>query len=253
MPLINLGDETIYYARQGSESGRSVVLVHAAGGSHLDWPAQLRRITGARVYTIDLPGHGRSSGQPRDSIQDYAAVLKEFLEVLQLRQIALIGHSMGGAIVQSIALSLPSEVIGLVLISTGAQLKISDTFLDNLNLDRESTIEILLNSVWGANVAVEQRMRGSRTLLSQPSSVLRADYRACDGFDLMDRVGEIRLPTLIICGTNDQLTPLEYSQYLAKQIPNARLRTFKGAGHMVTLERSDEVAQTTNSFLDELW
>jgi pimeloyl-ACP methyl ester carboxylesterase len=83
--------------------------------------------------------------------------------------------------------------------------------------------------------------------------VLYGDFLACDQFDVMDRLGEISVPTLVICGTEDQLTPLKYSHFLMESIPEARMVTVESAGHMVMLEQPGEVAQAVKEFMDEVY
>jgi pimeloyl-ACP methyl ester carboxylesterase len=83
-------------------------------------------------------------------------------------------------------------------------------------------------------------------------SVLHSDFTACNDFDMMNSITKIRYPTLVICGQDDQLTPVRYSQYLANEIPKAELRIIPDAGHMVMLEQPQIVAGELSSFLKTL-
>lgn len=78
------------------------------------------------------------------------------------------------------------------------------------------------------------------------------DYRACDGFNLMDRVDAIRAPTLVITGTEDRMTPPKYARYLAERIAGARLVLIPGAGHYVQIERPEETTAAIRGFLGAL-
>ncbi len=82
--------------------------------------------------------------------------------------------------------------------------------------------------------------------------VLHDDYVACDNFDVMGRLGEIATPTLVVAGTADRLTPYEYGVYLAEHIPNARLVSVEGGGHMMVLEQPGVVAKAAAEFIREL-
>jgi pimeloyl-ACP methyl ester carboxylesterase len=75
------------------------------------------------------------------------------------------------------------------------------------------------------------------------------DYRACDAFDVREKLKTIRAPTLIVAGEADQLTPLKHATFLAGQIPRARLSVIPGAGHMVMLEAAGAVTQAITDFL----
>src|SRR5512140_228363 len=108
-----------------------LVLIHDAGGDHLSWPSEIRRLSGTRVYTIDLPGHGKTEGLGRQYMEEYAASVVEFLNAAGLSTAILGGHGMGGAIALALALNHPRRVAGTVLISTGARLPIPAPVLEN--------------------------------------------------------------------------------------------------------------------------
>ena len=80
-------------------------------------------------------------------------------------------------------------------------------------------------------------------------AVTIGDFTACDGFDVMDRIGQVRLPTLVIVGEDDELTPPKYAEFLARTIQGARLARIPRAGHYVSLEQPDEVNRAIRSFL----
>ena len=92
----------------------------------------------------------------------------------------------------------------------------------------------------------------TRDILSTRPETFLTDFAACDAFDIRGRLGEIRLPTLVIGGDRDRLTPLRYAEYLATNIPGAVLKILPGAGHMVALERATEVNDVLTSFLHSL-
>lgn len=254
MPYVELNDQNIFYAKHdiigGTKPHSSVVLIHAAAGSHLDWPLQLRHLPGVTVFAIDLPGHGRSQGPFRSSIDQYAGDVMALIAALKLDNVVLVGHSMGGAIVQNIGLWRPAEVIKLVLLSTGARLRVMPEVLDGILSDYEVTVKGLSNFLWSDEAPDELRALGRKTLLNSQPEIVHADYSACNRFDNMDRLGDIQLPTLVICGTKDKMTPLKYSQYLAEKIPHSRLEVIGGGGHMVALEQPERVADAISRFLE---
>ena len=256
MPTVNLQGQKLYYAQKTTDSALPVVLIHGAAGSHLDWPPHLRRLTTASVYAIDLPGHGRSPGPARSTVNGYAAVVSAFITKLELEDVVLVGHSMGGAIAQSIAHTgahIGADVIkGLVLMSSGAKLRVKDELLDGIRSDFEFTAEMLAQQLWSSGAPDELKELGKRKFLENKPEVVYADYQACNSFDLMDQLNQIELPTLVICGSEDQMTPVKYSIYLAEQMPAATLQIVKGAGHMVHLEQPEIVASYTSQFLKNI-
>lgn len=233
-----------------SKKGRlPVVLVHGAGGSRLHWPGNLRRLPGATVYTLDLPGHGRSGGWGCDTIDGYAAAIADFLRAAGVEQAVIAGHSMGGAIAMCMALDFADLVSGLVLIATGARLRVAPAILGGIQDNFEQSVELITGYAWSAQAPAHLVSRGRRGLLETDPAVLLSDFTACDRFDVMGRLGEIRVPTLVVIGTADQLTPPKYSLFLASHIPGALLAVIDGAGHMVMLEKPEEVEKAVREFL----
>lgn len=249
---MTLQKQKLYYAKQSTTIAPPVVLIHGAAGTHLDWPPHLRRLEAASVYAIDLPGHGRSSGPARSTVNQYADVVSAFITRLGLVDVFLVGHSMGGAIAMTIALQGPVAIKGLVLISSGARLRVMDEVLDSTLFDFEATAEFVAESLWSERAPEELKSLGKRTFLANQPEVVYADYLACNCFDIMDQLCHIELPTLVICGSEDKMTPLKYSRYLADQIPNASLKVVEGAGHMLPLEKPEIVASHINQFLKKL-
>lgn len=232
-----------------------LVLIHGAGGTHLYWPPEIRRLSGYCVYAIDLPGHGRSEfcdGQ--QTIGDYARYLVQWLESIHLRRAVFIGHSMGSAIALDLAIHHPEYVVGLGLISAGARLRVHP---DLLNYAADITTylkatDLLVSCSFSANASPRLVELASKRMLETRQSVFLGDLQACDHFDVMDRLETVQPPTLVVCGSDDQMTPIRYAQFLSNTIPNARLSVIPGAGHMVMLEQPRLVTESLLSFLLEL-
>lgn len=254
MPYETVAGQRLFFARHKGpeEKAPTLLLVHGAGGSRLEWPAELRRMPNAAVYVLDLPGHGRSELPGRDRIEDYVSVVLAFIEKAGLRDVVVLGWSMGGAIAQMIGLQRPPAIVGLILMSTGARLRVMDALLEGIVDDFQETTELIVDNVWSDGVPPEMVEASRRRLQETDPAVVHGDYVACNRFDVMDRLGEIGLPVLVINGTDDRMTPLKYGRYLAEEIPDARLVVVEGAGHMVALEEPEAVASAVRRFLDAL-
>lgn len=254
MPYITVAGERLFYALfQGDPAGkRNFTLVHGAGGDHTHWPAELRRLPGVNVYALDLPGHGRSAGRGRTSVDDYADAVDLFVQAIGLEQASVAGHSMGGAIAQTLALRRPPWLVSVVLVGTGARLRVHPLILEGLKTNFEPTIDTICQWQYGPTISEQMFRRGRQQLLSVDPAVIHGDYAACNVFDVMDRVKDIRLPTLIITGSADQLTPPKYGQYLHDQIPGSQLVEIKDGGHLMAVEKPVEVAQAVARFLGVL-
>ena len=254
MPYAQVNDRKLYYtqSRAKGPDAPTLMLIHGAGGNHLHWPGGLRRIEGANVYALDLPGHGRSDGPGCDSIADYVGVVIEFLDAIEVGRAVLVGHSMGGAISQTTALTHPERVAGLVLVGTGARLRVHPGILVGILEDFDGTVDLITRWLWAEGAPEELMRLGREALAATPAQVTHGDFVACDAFDVTDRLGEIAAPTLVVAGAADKLTPLKYGQYLAEHIPNARLVTVEGGGHMMALEQPGVVAEAVNEFITAL-
>lgn len=243
-----------HHAYQSGEGRLPIVLVHGAGGQRLSWPAEIRRLAGYRVFALDLPGHGRSGGHGQQSAQGYARAILDWMEALELRQAVFVGHSMGGAIALSLALDLPEAVLGLGLIGAGARLRVRPDILESLasEVTFQAAVRMILSASFSPSTPSRLvELAGARLAETRPS-VLLGDFLACDGFDVMERVADVRQPTLVLCGAEDQMTPPRYAQFLAARIPGARLEIVPEAGHMVMLEQPRRVAGALKAFLDAI-
>ncbi len=241
-----------YFLREGGSVLRPpIVLLHGAGGDHLSWPPEVRRLPDCRVYTPDLPGHGRTEGAGRQSIEDYARSIVNFIDVVGFSRALFAGYSMGGAIALSLALDYPDRVAGISLISTGPRLPIPSSVLDNAV--HPSTlplaIKLLQEMSFGSQTLAGLKAMTFRRLAATRQTLLLNDLLACDRFNVTDRLDAIRTPTLVVCGTDDKLTPVRFSKALASQIPGAALQTVDGAGHMLVLEQPRRLARLISVFL----
>lgn len=229
-----------------------IVLIHGAGGTHLHWSPQARRVPGQRIYAIDLPGHGKSGGVGSQSIDEYARNVVNFLDELKISTAVIVGHSMGSAIALKLALDFPKRVIGLGLVGSGARLRVAREILDGASSAAAfpAVVKLVNDMAFGSSVSPRLKELAAQRMAEIRPSVLYGDFVACDGFDVMSRLSEISAPTLILCGAKDALTPVKYSEYLRGHIAGARLVTFPGAGHMVMLEQPEPFAKALSDFVD---
>jgi pimeloyl-ACP methyl ester carboxylesterase len=241
MPTSPLDGEFLYYAARG-ERGAPVVFLHGAGSNHLIWNAQMAALAGsARAYALDLPGHGRSSKAGRGTVRGYADAVCSFLDTLSIERAVIAGHSMGGAVAQTLGLENPDRVLALVLVGTGARLRVLPAFLEGALNDFANTAHQFNEAEFAPAADSRLRALSEQQLLICDPQVFHGDLVACHAFDNLFRVQEIRAPALVICGTEDRMTPVKYSQYLAAKIPDAQLRLVEGAGHLSMVEKPDEV------------
>ena len=231
-----------------------IILIHGAGGHHLYWPPQVRRLHGQRVFALDLPGHGDSSGIAHSRVEDYTDAVVAFMRELRLNSAVLVGHSLGGAIAIDAALRHSRQVLGLGLVGTGARLGVDAALLRSASQDDtfHTTISLLGKRSFGAGAPPRLKELALKRMSEMRSAVLFDDLTACNEFDRMDQLGQINVRTIILCGAEDQMTPVAYSRYLNERIAGSTFQVFPDAGHMLMLERPAEVADVLGQFLDSI-
>ena len=253
MPAVQLPEGSIWYAHHPATSTRPpLVWIYGAGGTHLDWPGTLRRLPATATLVPDLPGHGRSSLPGRDSIAAYAGDVLALLDALDVRRVIVGGHSMGGAIAQTLALDFPARVAGLVLIGTGARLRVHPDFIDHVRTAPELVFAQVGAALWGDSLPAEaeaSRHQYTQALAANGPEVVYGDYVACDAFDSRARLAAIGVPSLVIGGSEDRMTPPKFSHYLAETIPGAELVMVAGGSHMLALEQPEVVGGAVRDWL----
>ena len=256
MPLLQSKAKQISYVTGSCgirEGLRTLVFVHGAGGSHLIWNYQRKFFEKSHnVVVVDLPGHGEAGNEGEDSVGAYANHLIHLLQVLPGDVFCLIGHSLGGAIVQEFTLFYPQYVEALVLVGTGARLRVLPEILEGIQERFEDTVKSICGYAFSKRTPTDLIQKGIETMLNSRPNILYGDFIACDRFDVMDRVGTIRVPSLVVCGSDDLLTPPKYAQFLVEKIEGARLEIIDGAGHMVMIEKPDEFNSRVMEFLQSL-
>jgi pimeloyl-ACP methyl ester carboxylesterase len=246
----------IHYRRAAKDSkGRiPLVLIHGAGGSYLYWPPAIRHLAGEDVLAIDLPGHGTSAGEGKETIDAYVSDVIGFMDNLSITRAVITGHSMGSAIAMRMSLVYPERVKGLILIGSGAKLSVHPKLIQYCGSENTYPDAVSLVMEWAFDSQTDRRLvelAGERMAEMSPH-VLHADFIACDAFDVRNQVGEIEQPTLVISCENDQMTPVRFSQFLAENLINSRLEVVPKAGHMVMLEQPETVANLIEGFLTKI-
>jgi pimeloyl-ACP methyl ester carboxylesterase len=238
--------------------GRPLVLLHGAGSNGHTWHYQYEHLGNRHSpIALDLPGHGRSSGvEGLRTVEDYTSFVAAFLDALKIDSAVVAGHSMGGAIAMELALHHPNRVQALVLIATAAKFDIPKERIDiwhAVTMGRASqpftndgyspkTIAArpeIIREGWGEQIQTDPRVRWG-------------DLVACSQVDLRELINRIELPTLILAGADDAVTPPADSELLKSRIKGARLEVVAEAAHRLTTERAEVANAAIEKFLDEL-
>lgn len=178
----------------------------------------------------------------------------EFIKALRLNAAVLVGHSMGSAIALRAAIRFPKRVLGLGLLGSGARLRVAPAILEGAFDPARAPEAIRLVTDLSFAPQAPERLKelASRRMAETRPAVLYGDFMACDTFDVTDQLSKISMPTLILCGLEDKMTPLKGSEFLRDHIAGARLETVADAGHMLMLERPDLAAERLADFLNSI-
>lgn len=244
-----------YFAHESQNLSRPpVILIHGAGGTHLHWPPQIRRLPDQRIFALDLPGHGKSEGVGHQTIDDYAENILDFMKAIKLNSAVLVGHSMGGAIALTAAIRSPKQVSALGLVGSGAKLRVSPAILHSASnpFTFADAVQRISDFSYSEHASARLKELGGQKLSGTRPTVLYGDFLACDAFNAADQLPQISAPTLIVCGADDRMTPPKYSELLRDGILDARMEIVPGAGHMVMLEQPEAVANLLADFFNSI-
>ena len=225
-----------------------IVFIHGAGGNQKVWVNQVEYFKNS--LAINLPGH--DGGEGKRSIDEYVEYVKHFLDERSLKEVVLVGHSMGGAIAQMFALKYPDYLKAVVLVCTGAKLRVLPKIFELIMQNYSKAVELIVDMALSKNTSQTIKKQVIEELLKAKPEVVYGDFEACDKFDIMEQVANIKVRTLIICGSEDMLTPVKYSKYLNEKIANSILKIIDGSGHMVMLEKPKEFNSILEEFLNSL-
>jgi 3-oxoadipate enol-lactonase / 4-carboxymuconolactone decarboxylase len=253
--VLHSGPTTLPDVPPALDRGRLFVLLHAAGSNAHMWRRQLdAAATENSVLALDLPGHGRSSGvDGLASIDAYADFVARVAGALRLRPFVLVARSMGGAIAMVLAARRHPSVQAIVLACTAPRFAFAAGTLETLHdvvrgrLPQQFTTETfspstgmeLMREAWMEQVKTDPRVRYT-------------DLLACRAFDASALLPQIRVPTLVVAGADDQVTPPALSEELARGIAGARLEVLPQAGHQAPLEQADAFNRLVGGFAASL-
>jgi pimeloyl-ACP methyl ester carboxylesterase len=229
-----------------------VVFLHGAGFDHTAWVLLARWFShhGCAVLAPDLPGHGRSAGDPLRSIGAMADWTAALMTAAGAGKATLIGHSLGALVALEVAARHSEKVTALGLVATAAVIPVSSDLLGAAEAKHRAAVDMV--SHWGHGFraglggsrtpGIWMRGGAERVLERDADRVLFTDLAACNEYgDGLASAARVRVPAVVVLGERDLMTPAKGGKQLAAALANARCVVLKGAGHMLMSERPDEV------------
>lgn len=251
--LLQVHGQAVGVATGGREPDSSlptVVFVHGTGQDHSIWVLPTRYFArhGCNALAVDLPGHGRSGGEPLETVEAIADWLVAVLDAAALGQATLVGHSLGSQAVIAAAARHPERVRAGALVGTAFPMRVAPALLDAARENRPEAIAML--TAWG--LSAPGRMGGNptpgnwmlgagRRLMERARpGVIHADLRACNDYAAgLEHAAATRCPMLLILGERDRLTPPRAATKLAAAFPDAHTEILPHCGHAIYAEQPD--------------
>ena len=238
----------------------SVVFVHGTANDHSVWTLQARYFAhhGWNALAPDLPGHGKSFGDAKTTISSAADWLINLLDNGNIERAAMVGHSMGSLIVLAAAARHPTRVSHLGLIGSSVPMPVSDMLMEAATHCPSEAFAML--NIWGHSPQLKWgksptpgtsiMMAGARLLAQSRPGVLARDLAACHAFQMDDAaLAAIDVPTLVVAGCDDLLTPAKAAGALTTRLANATMITLTNTGHSMMQEAPGKIVDALKVFL----
>ena len=288
MPKVVIKNHKISFSFNGvfgDISSPKIILIHGAGGQEIDWPMAWRSsnnqnrsmgltpsnqgvtklfnagLENYSIYAVDLPGHGKSEGTIKSSIDEYSNFIIDFLDAMDIEHACLVGHSMGAAIALNASLSHHWRICSIVSIGGASKMIVNDAILEGLKNTFKPTVDSIVKYSWHKKtgaiadsqlMAVYFREKAKQRIIDAGSKTVYGDFLACSRFDLSQRLQEITIPVLVIASDGDRMVPLDVSWEMAKDIKESYFVSLKNCGHFQHIEQSGKVAGELVNFLSKI-
>jgi 3-oxoadipate enol-lactonase len=244
----------IGYDEAGEGGHTPILFLHGVGSDKSVWRPQLEHFAPERrAIAFDYPGYGESDSAPEGtSRDDYAAVILAAMTELGIDRAHVCGLSLGGVVAIAMHAAWPERVASLILADTFAEHPDGRAIYErslagsaDMRMFAESRVDVLLAQP--ADPAVRSEV--IETMARIDPAAYRIGAEAVWLADQRERAQAIRVPTLVLCGGEDRVTPPALSTALARMIPGAHCDLVEGAGHLSNLERPDAFNTIVGAFV----
>lgn len=253
MAAVETASGKIGVAERGS-GDRAIVFLHGVGSDKSVWSPQLDHFGASlRSVAFDYPGYGESGPAPQGATRDdYAAAILAAMDSLGIDRAHICGLSLGGVIAIAMHAQAPQRCRSLIIADSFAIhpdgrgiYERSVAASADLRALAEARVDVLLAQP--ADPAVRSEVVGTMARIDPASYRIGAE--AVWLADQRDRAASIGVPTLVVCGAEDKVTPPELSLELARLVPGARYEAIPGAGHLSNLEKPEEFNRIVEEFI----
>ncbi|MFI9720525.1 alpha/beta fold hydrolase [Streptomyces sp. NPDC052396] len=253
MPQTEIAGAGLTFDDEGRRDGVPLVFIHGWTADRHRWDHQMAHFAPhRRVIRLDLRGHGESGGVPH-AIGELAGDVRALLDQLAVDRFIPVGHSMGGMIAQALALAQPERIERMVLVDSISRMVYSRRRGLLMDLSRLAPFRLFVTAnihrAFAPGHPRAEIRRYARASAATPREVVMNGYRAMRAFDVLDRIGEIQAPVLLVHGYHDIQLPVPQMLRMAKGYPNAVVRIIGDAGHELPVENPAALSSAIDWFL----
>lgn len=240
---VNGSDVFVSDGGLGHQAGqKALLLIHCSGVNHAIWALQSHDFAqrGINVFSLDLPGHGRSEGPLLTSIGQMSAWLDAFMAAAGLSSAIVLGHSMGALVAIDLAAKSPARCDSIILCGVAASMAVNPQLLDAAKENHPLAFELV--ETWSYAKGSHPDKHATLGLLqSQADDVLFTDLNACNDYaDAQRNFSGLKIPVTVIAAAEDKMTPGRAGKALAESRDGTNFVVIEGAGHNMMVERTDE-------------
>ena len=232
----------------------TILLMHGSGLTHIVWSLHEQFYTsqGFNVLSVDLPGHGNSSGPSLESIEKISDWIKALIFEINIDKIIIIGHSQGGLVGIDFASRYPDLIEKLVLVANSYKMPVNQDLIDLAEAGDEKAVLLMMK--WGYEGSkafiggnpVKKIINSTRDI----REVLAVDLKACNNYkDGKNAIKKINCPTLCIFGDLDKMVPVKIGIKMSEQIENSETKIIYDCGHMIIFEKAFEMRKLVKEFI----
>ena len=234
----------------------TIILIHGSGLSHIVWSLHEQFYTslGFNVLSLDLPGHGNSSGPSLKSIEEISDWIKSLMNKININKIFIIGHSQGGLVGIDFSSRYPELTKKIILVANSYKMPVNQDLIDLAELGDEKAVLLMMK--WGYEGSkafiggnpVKKIVNSARDI----REVLAVDLNACNNYkNGEDAIKKIKCPTLCIFGDLDKMVPVKVGLKMAEQIKNSETKIISDCGHMIIFEKAFEMRKLVKEFISK--
>jgi pimeloyl-ACP methyl ester carboxylesterase len=238
----------------------TVLFIHGAANDHSVWALQSRYFAyhGWNALAVDLPGHGRSEGEPLSSVGELAAWIGKLMDTAGVTRTALVGHSMGSLVALETATHDPDRISRVAMIGTAIPMPVTDALLSTSQANDHVAYEMInvyshsARAQIGGNRVPGAWIMGSAIRLMERTGpgVLHTDFTACNDYENgLDAATKVKCPFLLVLGQRDLMTPPRSAAKAVENFVDAKTIVLDGTGHSLMSEQPDAVLDSLIEFL----